>query len=379
MNGKETYIFAGGGTGGHLYPAVAIARRIEQLRPHCEIHFVGALRGIENRVVPELGFPLHRIAVRGVERRLTPRNLLVPFALLWSLLQCAVILLKIRPAAVIGTGGYVSGPVLFMASLFGFATVIQEQNSFPGATTRLLAKFVRRVHLSFEESKKYFKKQEKLFVTGNPVRQFDLAKDKRKARQKFGLAGDAPTLLVTGGSQGARAVNQALLGCIEQLMSETSLQIIWSAGKYDAQKVKESASRFGDKIWVSDFISDMDDAYAAADFALTRAGALTLAELTLFGLPSILIPYPYAAANHQETNAKALQQNGAAIVILEKKLSPELLATTIKDLLLHPDKRSAMGEAAGRAAFPSATDDIVHSIIDIAKIEGKGEHHESKS
>ncbi len=379
MSRREAYIFAGGGTGGHLYPAVAIARRIEQLRPGCDIHFIGAMHGIENRVVPRLGFPLHRIAVRGVVRSLTPKNLLVPFMLLWSLLQCTAILIKIRPVAVIGTGGYVSGPVLFMASLLGFATVIQEQNSYPGATTRLLAKFVRRVHLGFEESIKYFKKQEKLFVTGNPVRQFDLALDKSKARKKFGLDAEAPTLLLTGGSQGARAVNRALLGCLEQLMADTPLQIIWSAGKHDVQEIKESAGRFGGRIWVSDFIANMEDAYAAADLAVTRAGALTLAELTLCGVPSILIPYPHAAANHQEMNAIALQQCGAAILIREEKLSPEILATTIKDLLLHPDKRLAMREAAVRAAFPSATDDIVHSIFDVAKIERKGEHHESKS
>ena len=181
MAERKTYIFAGGGTGGHLYPAIAIAQQIKEDRPDAHIRFVGTVRGLENRVIPELGFPLSRIAVRGMVRSLTLKNLLVPFVLIYSLLQCLVLLLKHKPNAVIGTGGYVSGPVLFVASLLRIPTLIQEQNSTPGATTRLLSRVVKRVHISFETSRRYFKNQDKLLLTGNPVRKFNLSKSRELA------------------------------------------------------------------------------------------------------------------------------------------------------------------------------------------------------
>jgi len=379
MQNSEKYIFAGGGTGGHLYPAIAIAVRLQQLHPDCEIHFVGTSRGIESRVVPELNFPLHLISVRGLVRSFTLKNVLVPFMLMWSVLQCAVLLLKIRPVAVIGTGGYVSGPVLFVAGFLRFPTIIQEQNSYPGATTRLLSMFVTRVHLSFEESKKYFKNKKKLVVSGNPVRQFDLSMDKSKAREKLGLSPDRPTLLVTGGSQGAHAINEALLGCLDQLMAETSLQLIWSTGKGDVEHVQKITKSFGARIFAAAFISNMEEAYAAADLAMARAGALSLAEITLCGLPSVLIPYPFAAANHQQTNAESLRQSGAAVVIRQDELTPELLLAALKELLSNPEKMAAMKKAAANAAFPKATDDLVRSIFKTAKIENPGDGYESKN
>lgn len=379
MMTREKYIIAGGGTGGHLYPAIAIAARIRQLHPDCEIHFVGTSRGIESSVVPQLDYPLHLISVRGVVRSFTLKNALVPFLLIRSLLQCAILLLKIRPAAVIGTGGYVSGPVLFVAGLLRFPTIIQEQNSCPGATTRLLSVFASRVHISFEESKKYFKKRKKVIVSGNPVRQFDMTMDKNKAREKLGLSPDKPTLLVTGGSQGAHAVNEALLGCLEQLMAETSLQLIWSTGKIDADKVGKITERYGARVLAAPFINNMEEAYAAADFVLARAGALSIAEITLCALPSVLIPYPFAAANHQQTNAEALQKSGAAEVILQKNLTPQLLLAVLKELLSNPEKMAAMKKAAANAAFPNATDDLVESIFNIAKIENRDDRYEQKN
>ena len=377
MQRLETYLFAGGGTGGHLYPAVALAEKIKDIRPECSIHFVGTLRGIENRIVPELGYPLHLIAVRGIVRSFTLKNLSAPFALVWSLLQSAVLLFRLRPTAVVGTGGYVSGPVLFVAGIFGFPTVIQEQNSYPGATTRLLANMVDKVHVSFEDSKKYFKKQQKLALSGNPVRQFDLKRQKSAAREKLGLSADAPTLLITGGSQGAHAVNQVMIDSLEQLMAETSLQVIWSAGNADAEIVRDKTAAFGNRVLASPYFSDMEDVLIAADLTLARAGALTLAEITLCGLASILVPFPFAAANHQETNAMALQKSGAAIVLLQNKLTSELLTRTLIDLLANPDKLVSMQEAAKRAAFPNATTDIVHSIFDIVKIKKTGGRRES--
>ena len=367
MAAQETYIFAGGGTGGHLYPAIALAQELKNRRPHAEVHFVGTRRGIEHRVIPEHGFPLHLITVRGVARRLFLRNLVVPFVLLWSLAQCAVLMRRLRPAVVVGTGGYVSGPVLWMATVMRIPTLIQEQNSYPGATTRLLAPRVDRVHLSFEESKLYFKKTENLLVTGNPVRHFDMSGSPATARQAFHLDPERPTVLVFGGSQGARAINTALLDGVKELLQLSDAQIIWSAGNLDADLMERQTQSMRQRIWTHAFIRDMATAYRAADVVVARAGALTLAELTVCGLPSILIPLPTAAANHQMTNAQALQVKGAARVIPQNELTPEVLREHILQLLADDTTRQLMAEAARDAAFPQATEDIVDSIEHIAR------------
>lgn len=363
------FLFAGGGTGGHLYPALAIAQLLEKTVQECEIHFVGTKKGIENRVIPGYGYPLHLISVRGVSRKLTLANGAVPFRVLWSLVQCGRILHKIKPAAVVGTGGYVSGPVLFMASLFGYPTLIQEQNSYPGVTTRLLAKKVKRVHLSFEESKKYFKKQSNLVISGNPVRDFKITLSKEKARQHFNLDTEKPTLLVFGGSQGAVAINRAVLDALEKLMHDTKVQIIWSTGTTGFQEVKEKITKYSNRIWVSDYIDDMEKAYAACDLVISRAGAMALAEITICGLPSILIPYPFAAAGHQVANARSLEKSGAAVVIVEKDLDGYLLAKEVSRLLGDSEALKKMQQAAVRAAFPNATTEIVQSVLEIAKFQ----------
>ena len=363
------FLFAGGGTGGHLYPALAIAQKLEKTVKECEIHFVGTKKGIENRVVPEHGYPLHLISVRGVTRKLTPANIVVPFRVLWSLLQCGRILFKIRPAAVVGTGGYVSGPVLFMASLLGYPTLIQEQNSYPGVTTRLLAKRVKKVHLSFKESLKYFKKQSNLIISGNPVRDLRIRLSKKQARQHFNLKAEKPTLLVFGGSQGAVAINHAMLDSLEMLMHETDVQIIWSTGKTGFQKVKERIKEYSYRICVSNYIDEMEVAYAASDLVISRAGAMTLAEITMCRLPSILIPYPYAAAGHQVANARSLEKSGAAVVIVEKDLEGYVLAKEISRLLDDSNTLKKMQQAAANAAFPNATTEIVQSVLEIVKFQ----------
>ncbi len=367
MAQQKTYICAGGGTGGHLYPAIAIAQRIKEERPEARIIFVGTARGLESRVIPELGYPLAVIAVRGLARRLTLKNLLLPFVLFYSLLQCLALLFKFRPVAVIGTGGYVSGPLLFTASLLGFPTLIQEQNGYPGATTRLLARVVKRVHISFEESRRYFKNEKKLRLTGNPVRRFTFAKSKEDACREFGLAADKPILLVFGGSQGAQAINNALLETLDDLMIQSDVQIIWSTGKYDIHNVRKNVEKYSDRLWVSEYISDMETAYTAAALALGRAGALTIAELTLAGVPAILVPFPHAAANHQEKNARALVAVGACVMILQKDLTADRLLAEILSVLNDEQKKRALSDAAKKAAFPTATADIVESVFEIER------------
>ena len=360
-----------------MYPALALAQELKRRRPYATVHFVGTRRGLEKRVVPDLGYPLHLIAVRGVARRTFLKNILVPLVLFWSLVQSFVLMVRFRPAAVIGTGGYVSGPVLFMASLLRFPTLIQEQNSYPGATTRLLAPRAQRVHLSFEESQVYFQKKDNIRITGNPVRPFDTDGNKQEARRAFRLDPDRLTVLIFGGSQGARALNTVLLDCLDDLIKLSDVQFIWSAGLFDADVVQRKAAKWQERVWTGSFIKDMATAYSAADLVVSRAGALTLAEVTLCGLPSILIPLPSAAANHQVTNAQALQESGAARVILQQELTPDVLRDAVLHLLADEAERLRMAAAAREAAFPQATQNIVDSILEIARISE--EDYESKN
>ncbi len=365
-----TYLFAGGGTGGHIYPAIAIAEEILRRQPESDIHFAGTKKGLERKVIPEKGFALHLIAVRGMARYRSIINFLIPFRLLWSLLQSLTLLLRLHPRAVIGTGGYVSGPVLFMASVLNYPTLIQEQNSYPGITTRLLARRVDRVHLSFEISKTYFKKKENLFVTGNPVRQLDVSESKKEARQHFGLHGDRVTLFVFGGSQGASAINQALLESLETLLDETDIQIIWSTGPSEYEKIKQKTESWQTRLFLAPFITNMPMAYRAVDFALARAGAMTLTELTACGCPSVLIPYPYAAANHQEENSRTLEKAGAAKMILQSNLTSQILIETVKELTQDEDKRQQMSHVAIKFAFPQASQKIVDSLFELCEKRG---------
>ncbi len=359
---RKTVFLAGGGTGGHLYPAIAIGQELEK-RLDCELHFIGTQKGLENRIVPEYGYPLHLLAVRGMARRLALANVLVPFRLIWSLWQSFILLRRYKPMMVIGTGGYVSGPMLFAAAVLGFPTIIQEQNSYPGVTTRWLSRLVDQVHISFKESEKYFSNKSKLNLSGNPIRKFDMNRSPAKARQSFGLQPNRTTMLVFGGSQGARAINKALLASLPTLMDTTDLQIVWSTGKFDVDLVKKAVAAYTDRIWVAEYISDMETAYAAGDFALARAGAISLAELMACGVPAILIPLPWAAANHQQVNARSLEKLGAVGMILQSQLDEKTLLREIENLM-RESTRNDMREKTQRAAFPNATRDIVDSILE---------------
>lgn len=364
---RDKYLFAGGGTGGHLYPGIAIAEKILTLKPEADIIFVGTRKGLECRVIPQLGYALHLIAVRGFARSRFFVNVTVPFRLVWSLVQSAVLIHKIKPNAVIGTGGYVSGPVLYMASLLKYPSLIQEQNSYPGVTTRLLAKHVDRVHISFAETKKYLKDTSNIFLTGNPVRKLDKI-SRENARKAFELTPQKPTLLVFGGSQGALILNIAVLAIVDDLMSGTDIQIIWGVGRWDLQAALAAAAKYPGRIRAMAYIDEMAQAYSAADLVVCRAGALTLAEITQCGLPSILIPFARAAGSHQEANAKSLQKLGAAEVILEGDLQPEILSQKIVRLLDNPSDRRAMAEAASKAAYRNAAEEIVRSILSLERV-----------
>lgn len=360
---QDVFFFAGGGTGGHLYPALAIAHRLLEKQPGCDIHFIGTGRGLEARVVPEQGFPLHLISVRGFARKRIWANLLAPFRLLVSLLQCARLVRQYRPSVAVGTGGYVSGPLVLVAHLFGAATLIQEQNSYPGVTTRLLARCVDQVHVAFADAIKYFSHPERVQLTGNPVRNLQVAASPEQARVHFQLDPERLTLLVFGGSQGAHVINTTMINALPMLLEQSSMQILWAAGKWDLREVTQAAAVDPQRVRVFEYLTEMPLAYRAADLAVCRAGALTLAELAQCGLPAVLIPFARAAANHQEHNALALQKKQAAVVILESELNERVLLQKIMTLVHNAETRSRIGQAIRGADFPHATDELAQAIL----------------
>lgn len=354
-------VIAGGGTGGHLYPGIALAQEFQKRRP-TEIMFIGTSYGIENQILPKTPYRFQKIWMRGLQRKVTPGNLLFPLRLLVSLVQCAYFLLRFRAQVVIGTGGYVSGPALMAAIVLRIPTVIQEQNSYPGLVNRLLGKWVKQVHVTYEDSLPYFRKQSNTFVTGNPIRSEFTQKNQKVARPSFNLQKDKMTLFIFGGSQGAHAINQVVLNCVERLLAFKDLQLLWATGHSDYERVKTQCEPFKENVSVHSFIEDMSAAYAAADFVLCRAGATTLSEITTWGLPAILVPYPYAAAGHQEFNAKTVEKAGAALMISHCALNEDRLLRNIAELIAAPEKRRLMSRAAKKLAKPNAAAEMVDKI-----------------
>lgn len=354
-------IFAGGGTGGHLYPAIAIADEMKVLRPDVDILFVGTKGKIESRVVPEKGYGLKTIWVSGWSRRLSLDTLLFPLKLMISLIQSYVIIKKFRPDVVVGTGGYVSGPVVYIATLLNVPTLIQEQNSYPGLTTRLLAGRVDEVHVTFEVTKKYLKRgKQGIKESGNPTRAALGTVKREHGAHFFGLDPKRKTVLVFGGSLGAARLNDAILTLIPELIA-ADIQVIWQTGMKDYERIKPAAP-LSNLIAIVSFIDRMEFAYAASDVVVCRAGATAVAEITRVGIPAILVPYPQAAANHQVVNARTVADGGAAIVVLELEL-PAKLKSTLFDLLESKSKRREMGKKSLTLARPYAARDLAEAAL----------------
>jgi len=354
---------AGGGTGGHLFPALAIAEALQERFQDCEISFWGTTRGVESQILPQKGYRWYRIWVQGFLRRWDLKNLLFPFTLLASFIKIVVVLLWHRPQAVIGTGGYVSGPVILAAFLLRIPCFIQEQNVFPGATSRILSRIAKRIYLNFEASRSYFRNQAKILVTGNPVRLELRRVNRRTALQKWNLSPQLKTLFVFGGSQGAHSLNKVMLEIAASLVNKLPLQIIWSTGKLDYMKVLKNTALHRQKIKVFEFIDDMGAAYAVSDLALCRAGATTVAELSFCEVPPILVPYPHATAGHQEFNARALEKANAAVCILENELSAKRLFDLVEALVTNEEKLQQMRTNLRLFAHPDAAKTIVEDIV----------------
>lgn len=355
------FLFAGGGTGGHLYPAIAVADEIKKLKPESEIIFVGTKSKIEGRVVPKLGYGFKSIWIKGFARKFNMDNLLFPIKLFVSLMQSLFISFRFRPKVAIGSGGYVAGPAIWGASVLGAKVILMESNSYPGVTTRLLERYADELHIAFEDSKKYLRHPEKLKVTGNPVRTELGSSNKEEAKKFFGLDESKTTVLVLGGSLGAASINEAIASCVEEL-EKKSLQVIWQTGKNYYPKYK---SINFNSVKILDFVEDMNKAYSACDVLVARAGATTIAELTVLGIPSILIPSPHVAENHQYFNAKSLSDNNAAMLIKDDEVK-NILKDKILELTGDKSLQRTLKENAIKLSKPEAANIIANSAINYA-------------
>ena len=331
------------------------------MKPESEILFVGTKSKIEGRVVPKLGYGFKSIWIKGFARKFNMENLLFPIKLLVSLVQSLFISFRFKPRVAIGSGGYVAGPAIWGASVLGAKVILMESNSYPGVTTRLLERYADEVNISFEDSKKYLRRPDKIKLTGNPVRSELGSSTKEESKKSFGLDENKFTILVLGGSLGAASINEAVAGCVEELENK-SLQIIWQTGKNYYHSYKNINL---DSVKILDFIEDMNKAYSACDLLVARAGATTIAELTVLGIPSILIPSPHVAENHQYYNAKSLADNNAAVLIKDSDVK-SLLKDKILEVVANKKLLNSLSENAKRISKPDAANVIAKSAINFA-------------
>lgn len=365
----KTYriILSGGGTGGHIYPAIAVANELRVQFPDAELLFVGARGKMEMQKVPEAGYPIEGLNIAGLQRSLSLRNLSFPFKLVQSLLKARGIVKRFKPDVVVGFGGYASGPVLRAAESAGIPSVLQEQNSYAGLTNKLLGKKAAKVCVAYDHMDQYFEAS-KIVMTGNPVRSDITNVDqlRQKALEKFGLQPDKPVLLVMGGSLGARSINNAMLKNVETLCA-ADVQVIWQTGKFYFEEMNAAVAPKQLKgLKVMEFLKEMDLAYAAADVVLGRAGALTISELCLAKKATILVPSPNVAEDHQTKNAKALEEKEAAILLKDQD-AMELLAKTTLELINDEVKQSHLKENIAAMGKPHAAKDIVKEIISVIR------------
>lgn len=354
----KKFIISGGGTGGHVYPAIAIAISLKDLNPDNEILFIGAKGKMEMEKVPQAGFPIVGLWISGLQRKLTLKNLLFPLKLVVSLLRTFFVIIKFKPDAVVGVGGFASGPTLRVAAMLGIPVFIQEQNSFPGITNRIMAKKATKICVAYPGLEKFFPK-EKVVMTGNPVRQDILELEDKKivAYQHFGLDPHKKTLLVVGGSLGARSINLGIEKYLKDLI-DLDIQILWQTGKSYT-----IPNDLPEGVKAKTFIEKMDLGYAVADFVVSRAGALAVSEIALVKIPAILVPYPFASEDHQTKNAKSLVDGGAAILLADSKVQDDLLKE-VTELVQNETRSHEIKENIKQFGFSNSSKDIAKEIID---------------
>lgn len=365
----KKYLISGGGTGGHIFPAVSIANELRRQDPDCEILFVGAEGRMEMERVPAAGYNIVGLKVEGLDRKNIFRNVKVVWNLLRSMAKVRGIIKEFKPDVAVGVGGYASGAALKVAQQMGIPVVLQEQNSFAGVTNKMLAKGAEKICVAYTGMERFFP-AEKIILTGNPVRQNLLVKiDKQEAYEYFGLNPDKPTLMVMGGSLGARTINQAMIAGLERLKA-SGIQVIWQTGKLYYEMIKSDLSDQSDlsDIKILDFLSRMDYAYAVADLVVSRAGASSISELSLLGKPSILVPSPNVAEDHQTHNARALSDKGAAILVRDIEAVDTMVDTALATIA-SKEKLQSLSDNVLKLAYPNSAEKIVNEIVKLGSRE----------
>ncbi len=362
----STVLFAGGGTGGHLMPALALADELVRQDPSLVPFFIGSRRGVEAAVLPQRHWQYELLPLEPLRRREWWKNVSLPFTLFASVRAIGRIIRRQRPVLVVGTGGYVSAPVVRYGASRGIPTVIQEQNAFPGLATRWLSHSARQIHLGFPEARAHLRPgpSTEVFVSGNPIQPPpDVRPPQGEARVRFGFAPDRPVVLVMGGSQGALAINQAVRDALMKGDWPPEANLIWQTGA-GTHSAFASYGVHG-RIVVEPFIDPIEHAYAAADVVLARAGAMTIAEVTAWGLPSVLVPLPTAAAGHQLANAQALAAGGAAVLLEQADITGATLGSAVAGLLRDPARLAGVGAAAKQRSRPNAVREIASKALEI--------------
>ncbi|HUM46816.1 MAG TPA: undecaprenyldiphospho-muramoylpentapeptide beta-N-acetylglucosaminyltransferase [Chitinophagales bacterium] len=355
-------IISGGGTGGHIFPAVSIANAIRKIEPAAEILFIGALGKMEMEKVPRAGYKIVGLPIAGLQRSASVKNLSLPFKVVNSLMKAVSIVRSFKPGVVVGVGGYASGPVLFAAGLMGIPTLIQEQNSYAGITNKILARRAKKICVAYEGMEAFFPAK-KITVTGNPVRKdiLDIEGKRLEGLQYFNLHPNRKTILVIGGSLGARTINQSIAAHLNKLVNE-NVQVLWQTGKSYFESNAAAAKGFEEKIVVREFIDRMDLAYAVADIVISRAGALSIAELCVTKKPCVLVPSPNVAEDHQTKNAMALVVKDAALLVKDAEAKEKLVDITLQ-LLKDKMLQQKLSGNISMFARPHADNDIAREVI----------------
>ncbi|MBD79260.1 MAG: undecaprenyldiphospho-muramoylpentapeptide beta-N-acetylglucosaminyltransferase [Crocinitomicaceae bacterium] len=356
-------ILSGGGTGGHIFPAIAIADALREMDPEIEVLFVGAQGRMEMEKVPASGYKIEGLWISGFQRTLSLKNLLFPFKVIQSLMDAKSIVKKFKPNAVIGTGGYASGPVLWVSSRMGIPSLIQEQNSYAGITNKILGKKVNKVCVAFDGMESFFPKN-KIVVTGNPVREeiVKIEGKKEEALKFFDLEPNKKTILIVGGSLGAKAINDSMMPHIKDIVNE-NIQMVWQTGKVSYEGISNAANPFADQgIKVHQFITRMDLAYAAADVVISRAGAIAVSEICLTNKPCILVPLPTAAEDHQTKNAEALARHDAAIIVKNSE-APLKLFGAVTELIKNDSELEKLRQNIKPLSKPDSARTIAKEVL----------------
>lgn len=360
-------LISGGGTGGHIYPALSILKEIKKREPQSKFLYVGSANGLEADIVKKENIPFHSINITGLYRKFSFKNIKTVFNFLKGVNDSKKIISFFKPDIVIGTGGYVCGPVVFAATKMNVPTLIHEQNVVPGLTNKFLSRYTSAVALSFEGSAKFFRSNKLTRITGNPRGSEVIEADAVKGKESLGLNKHEKVILVVGGSLGAKAINQAFLDIVDQIDKLKNCQFIYVTGKLHYDKINETLKMkaLPDRVHIYPFIYNMPDVLATTDLIINRAGASFLAEITALGIPSILIPSPYVTNNHQEKNARWLETEGAAQVILEKNLTGSSLLDMINKIIYDEEKLNQMKQRSKKLGLPDASANIYHLIKEL--------------